>query len=142
MSTSHPTPASTIDRLFAATNAHDLEALVACFAPDYVNETPAHPQRGFSGREQVRRNWSQLFAAMPDLVFTESARVVDGDDVWAEVEMRGTRPDASQHLSRGVLVFTVRDGLARRLRFYVEPVDPTGSTVDDAVRAAVTGGAP
>jgi hypothetical protein len=37
-----------------ATDARDLEALVACFAPDYRNETPAHPERGFTGREQVR----------------------------------------------------------------------------------------
>ena len=36
-----------VERLVATTNAHDLEALVDCFAPDCVNETPAHPARGF-----------------------------------------------------------------------------------------------
>ena len=38
-----------VDRLVQATNDHDLEALVDCFAVDYVNETPAHPARGFRG---------------------------------------------------------------------------------------------
>lgn len=65
MNTSHATPASTIDRLFAATNARDLESLVGCFAPDYVNETPAHPDRGFRGPGQVRANWTQLSRVCP-----------------------------------------------------------------------------
>lgn len=56
--------------------------------------------------------------------------------------MSGTRGDGSRHLARGVLVFTVGDGLVRRLRFYVEPVDETGSTADDAVAQAVSGGTP
>ena len=34
---------SVLARLERATNAHDLNALVACFAPDYQNDTPAHP---------------------------------------------------------------------------------------------------
>src|SRR3954447_19728402 len=32
-----------LHRLVAATNAHDLDALVDCFTPDYRNEAPAHP---------------------------------------------------------------------------------------------------
>ena len=58
---------ATIDRLVRATNQHDLEALTACFAEDYKNETPAHPARGFRGRAQVRRNWEQIFAFVPDI---------------------------------------------------------------------------
>lgn len=50
-------PAETIERLLQATNGRDLDALVACFAEDYVNDTPAHPARGFRGSAQVRRNW-------------------------------------------------------------------------------------
>src|SRR5215218_10143507 len=40
-------PAAVVERLLEAVNAHDLEAMVALFADDYQNETPAHPQRGF-----------------------------------------------------------------------------------------------
>ena len=56
-----------VDRLCGAVNGHDLDALAACFAADYRNETPVHPARGFVGREQVRRNWEQLFGGIPDL---------------------------------------------------------------------------
>jgi ketosteroid isomerase-like protein len=52
-------------RLEHATNAHDVNAVVACFAADYRNETPAHPERGFTGREQVRANWQHIFGRRP-----------------------------------------------------------------------------
>ncbi len=133
-------PSEVVRRLVTATNAHDLDTLVECFAPGYVNQTPAHPSRGFVGREQVRRNWTQLFAAMPDLRCEVLASAVDGACVWSEWEMRGTRPDGSTHLMCGVMVFEVTDGLVQSARFYLEPVDPGPSTVDDAVASAVRGG--
>ena len=58
---------SLVGRLLQATNDHDIEALVACFAEEYRNETPAHPARCFSGRGQVRRNWEQIFGFVADL---------------------------------------------------------------------------
>jgi ketosteroid isomerase-like protein len=139
MDTSTSSPAEVIDRVVAATNAHDLDRLVACFAPDYVNETPVHPARGFVGREQVRRNWAQLFGAMPDLQCEVTARAVDGDRVWSEWEMRGTRPDGSPHLMRGINLFRVSDDVVQAVRFYLEPVETGGSTVDEAVAAVVRG---
>src|SRR6476661_5405149 len=132
-------PSEVVQRLVDATNAHDLDALVDCFAPDYVNQTPVHPSRSFVGREQVRRNWAQLFTAMPDLHCEVLASAVDGTHVWSEWEMRGTRPDQSAHLMRGVMVFEVADDLVQSVRFYLEPVDAGPSTVDDAVAAAVRG---
>ena len=59
--------AAAVARLRDATNAHDVEAITACFTSDYRNETPAHPARSFIGREQVRRNWSQILRSVPDL---------------------------------------------------------------------------
>ena len=51
-------------QLRAAVNSHDLEALTDCFASDFVNETPLHPARSFTGSEQVRKNWAQIFAGV------------------------------------------------------------------------------
>ena len=51
-------PAAVLERLLKAVNAHDLDGLVSCFAGDYVNETPAHPQRGFRGSGQFRTNYT------------------------------------------------------------------------------------
>jgi hypothetical protein len=129
--------ADLVDRLLAATNAHDLDALVACFADDYENQTPAHPARSFRGREQVRRNWEQIFAHVPDLRAEVVRRATSGGTVWTEWEMTGTLGDGTTHHMRGVILFGVRDGLASWARFYLEPVDPGAGTVDDAVRDQV-----
>ena len=130
-------PQLTIDRLLRAINDHDLEALVACFAEDYENETPAHPARGFRGKAQVRRNWEQMFAFVPDLRAEVTRSAVAGNVIWTEWEMTGTRRDGSAHCMRGVVILDVRDGVARRARFYLEPVDLSDMTVDDAVREQV-----
>lgn len=126
-----------LDRLLAATNAHDLAALVDCFAEDYVNETPAHPARGFRGREQVARNWAQIFAGVPDVRAEVSDLSVDGDRVWSEWWMHGTRVDGARHEMTGVIVFDVRDGRAVHARFHLEPVERGGGDADAAVREAV-----
>ncbi len=86
-------PAAVVERLLAGINAHDLEAMVALFADDYVNEWPAHPQRGFRGSQQVRRNWGQIFAGVPDLRARLPRMTVDGDTVWTEWDIAGTRRD-------------------------------------------------
>jgi ketosteroid isomerase-like protein len=124
-------------RLERATNAHDLNALVACFAPDYRNDTPAHPERSFTGREQVRRNWEQIFAAIPDITAKVLRSAVNGDEAWSEWEHCGTRRDGSAHLMRGVVIFGVANGLLTWARFYLEPVQEGGETVDAAVRRQV-----
>ena len=124
---------SVIDRLVAATNAHDLDALVDCFAPEYVNETPVHPARGFRGRDQVRRNWGTIFGAVPDIAARIVRRVVDGDRVWTEWEMTGTRRDGAPHLMAGVIIFGVAGEQIVSARFYLEPVDSADGDVNAAV---------
>ena len=123
-----------------ATNSRSVAQVVECFADDYVNQTPAHPARGFTGKDQVRRNWTQIFAGVPDHTATLIASAQDGDTVWTEWEMRGTRVDGTPHRMRGPIVFTVRDGLASAARFYLEPVDDTsgGGEQDVDADAAVT----
>lgn len=130
-------PRQMVDRLLQATNDHDLEALAACFAEDYQNDTPVHPARGFSGRAQVRRNWEQIFAFVPDLRAEVTRMAVDGEVIWSEWEMTGTRRDGSAHCMRGIVIFGVDGELARWARFYLEPVDLGAGTVNDAVREQV-----
>ena len=115
-----------LERLCAATNAHDLDAIVACFKADYRNETPAHPQRSFNGNGQVRRNWEMILAAMPDITTEVTRSAVDGTTVWSEWEHRGTRADGTTHVMRGVIIFGVEDGQAAWARFYLEPVEHGG----------------
>src|SRR3954470_14743344 len=84
-----------VERLVAATNAHDVDGIVGCFAEDYVNETPTHPARGFVGRDQVRRNWTAILSGVPDHRAELLRTCVDGDTVWSEWRMSGTRRDGS-----------------------------------------------
>jgi len=124
-------------RLQEATNTHDLDALVDCFDPAYRNEAPAHPGRDFQGEEQVRTNWRQIFAFVPDIHTSVLRWAVDGSEVWSEWEMSGTRLDGSRHLMRGVIIFGVQGGQATWARFHLEPVDEASTSVDDAVRHQV-----
>jgi ketosteroid isomerase-like protein len=130
-------PTSLVLRLADATNAHDLDALVACFADDYANDTPSHPNRGFRGADQVRRNWTQLFAGVPDLAARVLASAADGGTVWTEWEMSGTRRDGVAHLMRGVIIFHVAADRIVSARFYLEPVDTGGGDVDAAIARAI-----
>jgi ketosteroid isomerase-like protein len=134
-----PEPATVVDRLRAATNAHDLDAIADCFSETYRNETPAHPGRGFTGRAQVRSNWQQIFAGVPDVTAEVIRTAVDGDEVWTEWEMRGTRRDGHPHLMRGVIIFGVADNTVAWARFYLEPVDAGEEGAEGAVRRIVAG---
>ena len=128
-------------RLLDATNAHDVERISECFLPDYVNETPCHPARGFTGTEQVHRNWTRILEAVPDLVATVLDEVTSGDRVWSEWEMRGTRRDGAPHLMRGPMIFRVDGDRARSCRFYLEPVVADEMTADRFVATLDAGGA-
>ena len=125
-----------LERLVGAINAHDIDALVSCFADDYVNETPVHPQRGFRGNEQVRRNWTQLFA-ITDLEADVPRHSLDRDRLWTEWEMFGTRQDGGSLVMRGVVIFGIGGEVIRSARFYLEPVDETGGDVDVHTRHVV-----
>jgi len=122
-----------VERLRQSVDDHDLDAMVDCFATDYVNETPAHPGRGFTGRDQVRINWQRIFAGVPDIAAEVIRLTVDDDVIWSEWEMRGTRPDGAPHLMRGVIIFGVADKQFGWARFYLEPVDAGDGGVDAAV---------
>ena len=130
-------PTNLVDRLRTATNAHDLDAIADCFADTYRNETPVHPARNFVGRQQVRANWEHILAAVPDVTAEVIRQVVDGDVVWSEWEMRGTRRDGQLHLMRGVIIFGVNDDRATWARFYLEPAELDDKDADAAVRAIV-----
>jgi ketosteroid isomerase-like protein len=130
-------PEAMVKRLVQMTNAHDLDGIVDCFTTDYRNETPAHPSQGFVGREQVRKNWEQILRFMPDITVRVLRCRGDGDVVWSEWEMAGTRPDGSAHLMVGVILFGVRQGQASWARFYLEPVEAAGVDVNTAVRQNV-----
>jgi ketosteroid isomerase-like protein len=131
---SQPNPRAVLDQLQRAMNEHDLEVLLACFHPDYRSEQPAHPDRGFGGREQVEKNWAAMFVGMPDFRAEVLATAVQDDTVWAEWHWTGTREDESPLDMRGVTLFRVERGLITSGRLYMEEVERAGEDIDETVR--------
>jgi hypothetical protein len=122
-----------LERLRDAQNAHDLDAFVACFDLGYRSEQPVHPDRAFVGGGQVRANWAEVFAGVPDfrVELLRSAR--EGDTGWAEWHWHGTRTDGTRLDMRGVTIFGIRDDRIAWGRLYLEDVQ-AGQGIDQAVR--------
>ncbi len=119
-----------VERLREAINRHDLEAFVACFAPDYHSEQPAHPNRIFTGSAQVRMNWAAFFAGVPDLQAEVVRTTAEGETVWVEWHWRGSRRDQSPLDMRGVTLFAVRDDRIVWGRLYMEETEEAGADID------------
>ena len=122
-------PTRVLERLWTAQNRHDLDAFVACFDPDYHSEQPVHPDRVFVGIEQVRKNWAEVFAGVPDFQAELLRSAQAADTGWAEWHWLGARVDGTRLDMRGVTIFGIRDDHIVRGRLYLEdtPVRSNGT---------------
>jgi ketosteroid isomerase-like protein len=127
-------PRAVIDRLTAAQNEHDLEAMLACFHEDYRSEQPLFPAGTFQGVDQVRANWSALLGAIPDFHSEILRSAVDGDTVFMEVHWTGTKADDTPLEERGVIVMGIRGDRIAWGRLYADEVEREGADIDAVVR--------
>lgn len=127
--------ASVIERINDALNRHDLEAFLGCFDQDYRSEQPVHPNRGFGGKDQVRKNWSKIFESFPDFRAELLRDVSDGETAWSEWHWTATGLNMA-----GVILFGVEDERIVWGRLYVEPVEKGGEDIDRAVRRMTESG--
>ncbi len=134
-----PAPVEVVECLHQAMNHHDLMALLACFDPGYRSEQPAHPNRGFDGREQVEKNWSALFKAIPDFHAELLATATNDDTLWSEWHWTGTRANESSLDVRGVTLFETKNGRIVSGRLYMEEVEEAGPDVHASVRRLAEG---
>jgi ketosteroid isomerase-like protein len=100
-------------------------------------EFPAHPERAFRGHEQMRKNWTDIFSAVPDIKAGLLRYVADGDTVWAEWEWNGTRRDGAPFVHRGVTIQGVEQNRIIWVRLYMEPVQAGGLDSDGGVHGAL-----
>lgn len=129
-----PTGSEVVDRMLRATNEHDLDGMVRSFREDYRSEQPLHPEAGFGGREQVRKNWGQMFDEVPDLRCEIVRATTSNDEVWTELRVHGNKRDGSAFEYRGMVVWGVHDDLIAWARLYFEPVEAGGPGIDDRMR--------
>lgn len=100
-------PLSIVRQYDAAWNAHDLEAVMACFADDAVaTQTPPPPDGGINrGKDQIRR--------------------------WAEGQLPGFHVDSRDHRTSGDTVTwtsTVTGDVFRQMGFH-EPLEAQAEAV-------------
>ena len=119
-----------LERLRDAQNRRDLDAILECFDPGYRSEQLAHPNRGFGGKEQVRKNWSSMFESFPDFEDELVRHSSDGDVLWSEWRWRATGLNMA-----GVTLLRVRDGCIVWGRLYMEPVEEGGEDIDESVQS-------
>lgn len=114
-----------IERIVEAENSQDADQVAALVAEDYRSETPIHPERNFTGREQVRQNWQAVFENTSDFNAELLRWTANGDTLWTEWHLTGTQTDGTELDMRGVGIWGVEDGLLQWGRIYMEPVTET-----------------
>ena len=124
-------PSTVVERVVEAQNDHDLGGMLEWIAPDYQTETPVHPERNFTGHEQVRETWETVFRTTPDFEATILNLVEDGTTVWAELRYSGTQINGAPLDMRGVIIFDVEDGQLARGRVYLEPSETGEETWEE-----------
>ena len=98
-------------------NKHDTDGMIQWLDPDYRSEQPLHPEAGFTGRDQVAKNWSILFEEVPDLEVDLVRRAHADGEVWTELRVHGQKRDGLPFEYREVTIWGLRD-LAARLPVY------------------------
>ena len=118
----YSSPKVVFERMIQAANRHDLEAMVACFVPEFRSEQPLHPERNFTGQAGVRKNWSFFFTTIPDIQVDILNEVQEGDTVWAELYYHGIQTDGKRFTVKGVTVTGIQADKIAWARLYIEPV--------------------
>ena len=124
-----------VERMREALNRHDLDSFLECFDENYQSEQPIHPNRGFGGKEQVRKNWSSMFESFPDFEAQLLHHATDEGTAWSEWHWRATGLNMA-----GVVLMGVEDGRIVWARLYMEPVEERGENIDEAMRTITGGG--
>ena len=124
-----------VERLAAATNAHDVDRAAELMHEQYRSEQPAHPGRAFIGRAQMHANWTAMCAGVPDLRVEVLRSVHDAGTVWTEWHWSGTRTDGQPFQMRGVTLFEIADEQIITGRLYMEEVEQEAVGIDDTVQA-------
>ena len=99
-----------VDRVLETLNAHDLDAFVACYAPEATIEN-GHDKVVARGHDELRARDGPMVDESPDVRVEALSRTVVGEFVVQEERVTG-RGEPQRH----VAVYLVQDGLIVRER--------------------------
>lgn len=114
-------PTTVINQLMTAWNAHDLDALVALYTPDYEGIDVARPMP-YQGVEGARASLEHYLQAFPDLQFTPEDILIQGDCAVLVWKAEGTHQGVLMNIPvthrkvavKGVSVLTLYEGKIAR----------------------------
>ena len=145
-----PTNTELAQQIFAAINAHDVEALRGIWADDVEERFPDKTCRG---KEELSAHFKGLFAALPDFRMELVSAVEQGETVFARWKLTGTHegvfngidPTGRAISLDGMDQFTFRDGRMAANFVVFDQMEvgrqlgllpPDGSPPDRALKAA------
>jgi len=96
-----------------AFNAHDLSAIMSHMTDDCVFEASAGPDfngEKFTGQEEVRRAFDEVFATFPDAHWGNARHFISENRGFSEWIFTGTKPDGTKVEVTGCDLFTFKNG--------------------------------
>jgi len=108
---------ATIVAVTAAFDRHDLDGIMAHFAPDAVFDSPRGPDawgRRFDGADAIRMGFAARFEGIPDVRYSNGTHFVSGDRGASEWTLTGATTDGERLELRGCDLWTFRAGLIVR----------------------------
>lgn len=99
-----------------AYNARNLQAFVACYAPDVECFRPPQAEPVLSGRDALAAHYAAHRFNLPQLHAALVKRMVLGNKVVDHERVHGVRPEPFE----AAVVYEVQAGLIRRVWFFEE----------------------
>lgn len=96
-----------------AFNAHDVKAILSHMTDDCMFQASAGPDADgekFTGREEVKKAFEDVFAIFPDAHWGNARHFVKDDRGFSEWIFTGTKADGTNVEVTGCDLFTFRDG--------------------------------
>ena len=112
---------ATLERLAAAFNAHDIDAIMTFFAQDCSLDLPRGPDphgRRYIGRDEVRRGLMTRFETTPDVHYSEVENFATGNTGMSRWLLTGTTPAGEKIRVRGCDFYTFGNGKVIRKDSY------------------------
>ncbi len=103
--------------LESAAHAHDVDAVIACFAPDIIVRSPITERIRFEGIDQVADLFERVFSIISDIRFYETV----GEDQTTQVIFWRGRVGA-HHLEEANLLRIDPNGLISEMTVFMRPV--------------------
>jgi uncharacterized protein len=122
-------PAATVQRMFAAFGAGDLDALLETVHPEsqwtYYGANPRLTKAEFNGRPEVRRFFERILERLEMTAFNTDEFVAQGDTVVIFGSEAGTvRSTGQQFRNEWTQKYVVKDGLITEMSEYNIQVEP------------------